>query len=272
MSTKGTGLAAFTERELTRRGSATAVEMVLPGSEQQRQRGKKDVVALTVRLQRAGWARLNQLAVAEGLSLQSLVVRGLNRGLPNRVCRSWPKRSSPVTVKKAERSRDYAKERHLATDRRAGRIIVTVRQGLAEGDRELWQVLQAIILCGLPYQPTETRHFTRTARLADGSTVSVTFSTSLEAPMPFGSDRTLLHFLMDRAVKTGSRFVSWETATEFLTTMHLAMGGKNHRNLRSRFERIRGLTIGVKRQSAGASNTRLMPVIRQSLTRVTQAD
>ena len=171
-----------------------------------------------------------------------------------------------AVAKKATKApkRDYAKERHLALNRRAGRIV-KVREGIADGDREMWQVSQAIILCGLPYQPTDTRHITRTARLADGSTVAVTFSTALAAPMPYGSDRTLLHFLMDRAVKSGSRFVSWETATEFLTTMHLALGGKNRRDLRNRFERIRGLTIGVQRKmAAGSSSTKLMPIIRQS--------
>jgi hypothetical protein len=44
-----------------------------------RQRGKKEIVALTVRLQRAEWERLHQLAVSEGMSIQALAVRGLNR-------------------------------------------------------------------------------------------------------------------------------------------------------------------------------------------------
>lgn len=52
-----------------------------------RQRGKGEVVALTVRLPRADWERLHQLAVAEGTSIQQLAVRGLSRqftdkGLP----------------------------------------------------------------------------------------------------------------------------------------------------------------------------------------------
>ena len=43
-----------------------------------RERGKKDVVALTVRLPRAEWERLHKLAVTEGVSSQTLAVRGLN--------------------------------------------------------------------------------------------------------------------------------------------------------------------------------------------------
>ena len=84
MSAKVTGLAAFTKR-----GSAQPEIMAeeTPTTTQHRQRAKKEVVALTVRLQRAEWERLHQLAVSEGMSIQSLAVRGLNRvftekGLP----------------------------------------------------------------------------------------------------------------------------------------------------------------------------------------------
>ena len=86
MSAKVTGLAAFTKRGSTQPSIAAAAEET-PVNGQQRQRAKKDVVALTVRLQRSEWERLHQLAVSEGMSIQSLAVRGLNRvftekGLP----------------------------------------------------------------------------------------------------------------------------------------------------------------------------------------------
>ena len=84
MSAKVTGLAAFTKRGTTQ-PAISAAEETQTGTD--RQRAKKDVVALTVRLQRAEWERLHQLAVSEGMSIQSLAVRGLNRvftekGLP----------------------------------------------------------------------------------------------------------------------------------------------------------------------------------------------
>ena len=166
-------------------------------------------------------------------------------------------------VSKTASKRDYAKERHLALNRRVGRIV-KVREGLEEGNREMMQVSQALILCGLPYEPTEKAKITRKARLGDGSTVSVTFSTSLESPMPFGSDRTLLHFLVDRAVKEGSPLVNWNTATEFLKAMNLAAGGKNRRDLRQRFQRLAGLTIGVQRRASNGVATAVMPVISRS--------
>ena len=52
-----------------------------------RRRGQGTTVALSVRLARADWERLHQLAVAEGVSLQQLILRGLtqvfiSKGLP----------------------------------------------------------------------------------------------------------------------------------------------------------------------------------------------
>ena len=85
MSAKPTGLAAFTKRGAVQPAIAAETEDAPVSTD--RQRAKKDVVALTVRLQRAEWERLHQLAVSEGQSIQSLAIRGLNRvftdkGLP----------------------------------------------------------------------------------------------------------------------------------------------------------------------------------------------
>jgi hypothetical protein len=143
-------------------------------------------------------------------------------------------------------------------------INVAVARHFEELSGDVYQVAQALILCGLPYEPTPKSKITRKAMLADGSRVAVTFSTALEGSMPYGSDRCLLHFLLDKAVKTRSRFVNWETATEFLTAMKMAPGGKNRRDLRERFARIRGLTIGVERTGPYSNETEIMPVIRRS--------
>lgn len=84
---KTTGLAAF-----SRKGIATTTAIPSSNNEsqpvRQRGRGKGEVVALTVRLPRAEWERLHQLAVAEGVSIQSLAVDGLSKvfmekGLPS---------------------------------------------------------------------------------------------------------------------------------------------------------------------------------------------
>jgi predicted HicB family RNase H-like nuclease len=79
MSAKPTGLAAFTRNK----DPGNQEELARPP----RKRAQGDTVALTVRIPRAEWARLHQLAVAEGVSLQALALDGLSRvfrehGLP----------------------------------------------------------------------------------------------------------------------------------------------------------------------------------------------
>ncbi len=82
MTTKPTGLAAF-----TRNRGAQAPLPDEPAPKSGRKRAQGETVALTVRVPRAEWARLHQLAVAEGVSLQSLALTGLSKvfaehGLP----------------------------------------------------------------------------------------------------------------------------------------------------------------------------------------------
>lgn len=87
---KPTGLAAF-----TRKGAASTQQTAVPQEQRtaqsaetrQRGRGKGEVVALTIRLPRAEWERVHQLAVSDGVSIQALAVEGLSKifaekGLP----------------------------------------------------------------------------------------------------------------------------------------------------------------------------------------------
>jgi hypothetical protein len=83
--------------------------------------------------------------------------------------------------------------------------------------------------------------------------------------MPFGSDRTLLHYLLDKAVKSGNRYVSWDTAKEFMEQMGMkGTGGKAYADLRERFDRLRGLGIFVSRKGAGRNETSNMSAISRS--------
>jgi hypothetical protein len=87
MAEKSTGLAAFTQKKAIRADAPVPGEATLP-SAKRRRRGTRETVALSVRLPRAGWERLHQLAISEGESIQTLAVRGLNKifaekGLPD---------------------------------------------------------------------------------------------------------------------------------------------------------------------------------------------
>jgi hypothetical protein len=82
-----TGLAAFTRKAQTQTAPTDEPMALAAAPDAPRQRGKGDTVALTVRLSRADWERVHQLAVSEGCSIQALSVDGLNRvfiakGLP----------------------------------------------------------------------------------------------------------------------------------------------------------------------------------------------
>ena len=68
-------------------GAAAAARVGGQGTPVGRRRGQGATVALSVRLARADWERLHQLAVAEGVSLQEIMMRGLSqvftsKGLP----------------------------------------------------------------------------------------------------------------------------------------------------------------------------------------------
>jgi hypothetical protein len=161
--------------------------------------------------------------------------------------------------------RDRAKEDVASRSRFAGKLA-ELRQLRDDGvlSEDLIQVAQAMVLCGLPYNPTKETRIIRKARLGDGSTVTVVFSAGLSAEMPYGSDRTLLYWMVDKAIKSQSAFVSWETATEFLRDLGMVNSGKNRADLKMRYRRLSGLTIGVERSKAGSDETMLMPFIEES--------
>jgi len=95
-----------------------------------------------------------------------------------------------------------------------------------------------MVLCGLPYNPTTETRIIREARLGGGYTVTVVFGAGLSAEMPYGSDRTLLCRMVDKAIKSQSAFVSWETATEFLRDLRMVNSGKNRADLSLPVERL----------------------------------
>jgi len=85
---KPTGLAAFIRKGTTSvqpiNQEQDRATMTQP---RHRLRGKGDTVAMTVRLPRSEWERVHQLAVSEGVSIQSLAIEGLSKlfveqGLP----------------------------------------------------------------------------------------------------------------------------------------------------------------------------------------------
>lgn len=88
---KVTGLASFTKRgqqsESIESGSQITSTEVLAAQPHARARAQKSIVAMSFRLSRQDWERLHQLAITEGVSINTLTLRGLSklfeeRGLP----------------------------------------------------------------------------------------------------------------------------------------------------------------------------------------------
>jgi hypothetical protein len=72
---KRNGLAKFTEKH------TTSARELAAAAANKRSRGKGESVAITVRLPKDAWMRLQMFAMSQGLSLQSLAVAGFNREL-----------------------------------------------------------------------------------------------------------------------------------------------------------------------------------------------
>ncbi len=149
-------------------------------------------------------------------------------------------------------ARNRAAEQRVAKDKQALRLgqLLDDRNTGKLGD-EVIKIAQAMLLCTLPYSATTEQHITRKARLGDGSTLTVTFSTGIPGvPLPFGADRKLLAWVFDRAINSESPMIAWESAWEYQKEMGLKRSGKNNRDLRERFHRISGLNINIERKDA----------------------
>jgi hypothetical protein len=165
-----------------------------------------------------------------------------------------PAKPRPVTKQKGEKQkRDYKDEQHdaqLALFTTMADYRVQRNSGISP---QLVQIAQCMIMCGLPYRSTTETRIERIARTGDNSFVRVTFYAlgrdvqGNSIPMPFGSDRTLLHFGIDRAIKLKSHFVSIDNPTAYLRAIGKAFSGKNYSDLRDSLRRLSGLSIVVER-------------------------
>lgn len=129
--------------------------------------------------------------------------------------------------------------------------------------KDLMQVAQVMIFCGLPYQKTEAREITRQARMANGDFVTVTFKAMVPGiDMPYGADRTLFHWMTHQAVLTKDPFIPLSSASQFLNDMEMSTGGPNIKRVREAFERVAAMAIVVERRHEGSLQRVIMPLVR----------
>ncbi len=166
--------------------------------------------------------------------------------------------------KNTKPTRNHMNEHIKTAQNRADTVMELRRQREDDEWGELLMVAQSLLVCGLPYRKTDERQITMRAKLA-GDSVSVTFTCCLDGvSMPYGSDRTLLHWLVDRAIRSEKPYVSWDTATEFLKDAGMSDAGKNFKDLRERFRRISGVAISIVREREGREKTLIVPIVEES--------
>jgi len=162
--------------------------------------------------------------------------------------------------------RDYAQERRsamISTVNRITELKIDRESGLL--GTEVIKLAQALILCTLPYRLTPDRQIVRSARLSDGSRLTVTFTAALdEVPMPYGADRDLMAWLFDKAIRSDTSFVPMKSANEYLQETSKSRSGANIRELAERLRRLSGLVIAINRSSQESYDTVILPMIAQA--------
>jgi Plasmid encoded RepA protein len=176
---------------------------------------------------------------------------------------------------KPEKKRDYKLERQDAQIVLFNEMVSYRVQRNAGTIPQLVQIAQCLILCGLPYRQTDETKIVRIARLGPDDLVRVTFNAlasdidGKSIPMPYGTDRTPLHFAIDQAIKQKSPFVSLRNPTTYLEAIGLQPGGPNYERMRDALRRLSGLSIMVERftsdQQGGYDEAReQLPIIEGS--------
>jgi len=163
-------------------------------------------------------------------------------------------------------TRDYLAEENAAIDRRITKLVSIrqLRDDETLGD-EFFKLAQILILCALPYSPTDETKITRRCRLSDGTKLSVTFSAMREGvSMPFGADRQLLAWMFDSALREGSPIVKWKSALQYQKDTGKTKAGKNNRDLKERFARLSGLGIVIER-NGGETGASLLVIEKWNL-------
>jgi len=145
--------------------------------------------------------------------------------------------------------RVYALETQAASSLTVSKMVELANErSLGTLGSEVIRLAQALILCTLPYFPTPETKISRSARLSDGSKLTVTFSAARDGvEMPFGADRDLLAWLFDKAIKADSPFIPIQSANEYLQETGKARGGKIVADLVQRYRRLSGLVISINR-------------------------
>lgn len=161
--------------------------------------------------------------------------------------------------------RNYTAEKTAGKGNLALRMVEVKEARYEASTMELMLIAQIMVFCGLPYRRSAERRIVRKARTGKGSTVTVTFQAMMDGvDIPFGSDRTLLHWVTHHALMTRSAFVPLSSASQFLKDMGMSTSGQNIQRVKEAFRRIASVAIVVVRDNDSSVNTQqiIMPIAR----------
>ena len=195
-----------------------------------------------------------------------------------------PRSSSP---------RDRMREGISAAQKKATVLVSLQEKRRNEADtwRDLIFISRFLVAMSLPYEPVKERQIVKSARLGDGRRVHLQLNAAIPGiDLPYGSDRTLLHWLLDQIARQiqqeqakggetsdpdileRARFVRWAKASDYLRDMGLAVNsGKNYTDLRARYRRLSGLSIGLRIEGPEHETLANIPLI-ESATLPTAVD
>ena len=187
----------------------------------------------------------------------------------------------------ARKKRRYTEEENRSQMKLVD-IIGTLRDQRDHGGMiDMWQVAQALIVCGLPYDEVKATQWQKKARLGDGSELQVSFAaTQKGVSLPFGQDRGPLYYMINCAIRKykqieeslppdlddaerakrldEARFVEWSTAADYLDTMGKPKDGAQYKALKNRLQRLRFCAISVRRVTKNSDESLVAPLVRAS--------
>lgn len=218
----------------------------------------------------------------EAVTLDDLVTQGAWDQVTNAPWITWIASPDLPLVEPLRKPRDRTRESIKTAQNRASALVELRNQRQDGAWKELIYVSRYLVAMSLPYEPTKERQIVKSARLGDGSRVHLQLTASIPGvDLPYGSDRTLLHWLLDQIARQlreaketmgddpdsleRARFVRWTTASDYLRDMDLDAGsGKNHSDLRGRYRRLSGLSIGLRIEGPDRETLVNIPLIESA--------
>jgi len=167
-----------------------------------------------------------------------------------------------VRTKTDKPARNYKAEALSRQGNLALKMAEVKQARLEATTSELMQVAQVMCFCGLPYKRTSEQSVIRQARTASGDTITVTFRAMIAGvDIPFGTDRSLLHWIFHRAVMNGDPFIEMSSTGQYLRDMGITDTGGNIKRVREAFQRIASFALVVQREGTDYEQL-IMPIIK----------